>query len=119
MVVFRIKTLMCSDYVLDSANECERLRAPKPFSTAWSANLRHLPKILPRERGSTLDLWARARWPALWRQLTLSGDVVGIDFNPNYNLLRAQSKVERRSPREFNFRNKATYELLRFATASF
>ena len=111
---FSDQTLMCSDYVLDSANECERLERQAVLD-GLERHLRHLPKY---SRASALDAGCGSGSMARLMASTYPGwDVVGIDFNPNYiSYARNQSRAASLENLTFE---QGDLRALRFTTASF
>ena len=105
---------MCSDYVLDSANECERLERQAVLD-GLERHLRHLPKY---SRASALDAGCGSGSMARLMASTYPGwDVVGIDFNPNY-ITYARNQSRAASLENLTF-EQGDLRALRFAAASF
>jgi ubiquinone/menaquinone biosynthesis C-methylase UbiE len=105
---------MCADYVLDSANECERLERQAVLD-GLERHLRHLPR-LPRAR--VLD--AGCGSGAMARLIASSHpewDVVGLDVNPNY-VSYARDRAKAASLENSAFEH-GDLQALRFEKASF
>lgn len=105
---------MCADYVLDSANECERLERQGVLD-GLERHLRHLPR-LPRAR--VLD--AGCGSGAMARLIASSHpewDVVGLDVNPNY-IAYARDRAKAASLDNLSFEH-GDLQALSFAAASF
>jgi SAM-dependent methyltransferase len=105
---------MCADYVLDSANECERLERQAVLD-GLERHLRHLPK---HARARALD--AGCGSGAMARLMACSHpewDVVGVDFSPGY-VAYARDRGRAESLKNLSF-EQGDLRALRFATASF
>jgi ubiquinone/menaquinone biosynthesis C-methylase UbiE len=105
---------MCADYVLDSANECERLERQAVLD-GLERHLRHLPK---RSRVRVLD--AGCGSGAMARLMASSHpdwDVVGVDFNSNY-VAYARGRGRAASLANLSF-EQGDLRALNFANASF
>ena len=105
---------MCADYILDSANECERLERQAVLD-GLERHLHHLPttsraRVLDAGSGSGAMARLMARSHRDW-------DIVGVDFNPDY-VAYARERARRESLDNLRFQ-QGDVCALPFASASF